>query len=220
MKNFLAVLLVSIMTAASAAESIATNKFESAEKQCIDAHLRVDALLQFLYKFEGNLPPLKPSKEKNLKFLISKFKDFSLSKSARQAAFTELFNDADYYQLELQEKSLQLIKGLEELKQKSSPSIDRSMIVALPKVSGFGDYENPYSKLRQFTRLQNDIRDFFETLDSSKNKLEQLNQLKILSKSLDNDAYSLSFKVAMHKGSLINLIECNLSYMEAARISK
>ena len=45
----------------------ADDRFKYVDEQCARAHSRVDALLQFLYKFEGNLQPIKDSKIKSLK---------------------------------------------------------------------------------------------------------------------------------------------------------
>jgi len=216
MKNYLIFLIFSVLSTVVAADS----KLKYIEDDCVRAYLRADALIQFFYKFDGNLPNIKETKIKNIKFLISQFEDFSVSDAVRRKAFGELYNDPDYYQFLIQEKSSNLIKELEEFKSKSSPAKDKNLIYALPKVPSFGDYQNPYLKIKKLVRIQNSVRDFFDELDSSKTKLEDLNQQHRLSKSLDNDPQSLGFIIALNKNSMTEVINCNLSYLEAERTSK
>jgi hypothetical protein len=216
MKKYFIALIFSVLSTIAAADS----KLKYIEDACSRAYLRADALIQFLYKFDGNLPDIKETKIKNIKFLISQFKDFGGSDVVRRKAFGELYNDPDYYQFLIQEKSSNLIKELEEFKSKSSPAKDKNLIYALPKVPSFGDYQNPYLKIKKLVRIQNSVRDFFDELESSQTKLEQLNQQHRLSKSLDNDPQSLGFIIALNKNSMIEVIECNLSYLEAERTSK
>lgn len=204
------------MSSAYAADS----KLKYIEQNCARAYLRVDALLQFFYKFEGNLPAIKDSKNKSLKNLVSQYQDISSSTALRRKAFNDLYNDPDYYQFLLQEKSFNLIKELEELKDKSSPIKDKNLVFSLPTVSSYGDYQNPYSKIKKLVRIQNNVRDFFDELESSRIRLEELSQQIRLSKSLDADAQSLGFIIALSKTSLTEVIDCNLEYLEAERISK
>jgi hypothetical protein len=198
----------------------ADDRFKYVDEQCARAHSRVDALLQFLYKFEGNLQPIKDSKIKSLKYQIEQFSNINNSLADRKKVFDELQSDADYYQFQLQEKSLSLIKDIEELKEKSSPIKDKNLILSLPKVSSFGDYQNPYLKIKKWVKIQSDTRNFFEELENSKLRLEQLKQEHRLTKSLNYDAYNLGFIIALNKAAIDNLINCNLALFEAARISK
>jgi hypothetical protein len=196
------------------------NRFQYVERSCVRAYSQVDILLQFLYKFEGNLPDIKESKIKSLKFLIERFRNFENPTAVQKQAFGELFNDADYYQLQLQERSLNLIKELEELKNNSSPIKDKDLILSLPKSAPFGDYQNPYFKIKKFVRIQNQVRDFFDELETSKNRLEQLNQQHRLDKAMDYNNYDLGFIPSISKAAIGRVIECNLDYLEAKRISK
>ena len=216
MKKLIIALSLSILTTVVAADS----KLKYIDDNCVRAYARADALLQFLYKFDGNLPSIKETKIKSLKFLIGKFKDYKSSKEVRRKAFGELFNDPDYYQFLIQEKSTNLIKEIEEFKSNSSPTKDKNLIYSLPNVSSFGDYQNPYLKVMKVVRIQNNVRDFFDELESSKTKLEELNQQHRLSKSLDNDPQNLAFIIGFNKSSMIEVIDCNVSYLEAERTSK
>lgn len=216
MKKYLIFILISFVFHANAADG----KLKNIEDDCVRAYAMADALLQFLYKFDGNLPSIKETKIKSLKFSIAQFKDYKSSKEIRRKAYGELFNDPDYYQYLIQEKSSNLIKELEEFRSNSSPVKDRNLIYALPNVPSVGDYQNPYLKIKKLLSIQNGVRDFFDELEGSKAKLEELNQYHRLKKSLDNDAQSLAFKIAFSKISMSEVIECNLSYLEAERIFK
>lgn len=216
MKKLIIALSLSILTTVVAADS----KLKYIDDNCVRAYARADALLQFLYKFDGNLPSIKDTKIKSLKFLIGQFKDYKSSKEVRRKAFGELFNDPDYYQFLIQEKSTNLIKEIEEFKSNSSPTKDKNLIYSLPNVSSFGDYQNPYLKVMKIVRIQNNVRDFFDELEISKAKLEELNQQHRLSKSLDNDPQNLAFIIGFNKSSMIEVIDCNVSYLEAERTSK
>lgn len=198
----------------------ADSKMKYIDDSCVSAYASVDELLQFLYKLDGNLPSIKETKIKSLKFSIAQFRDYKSSKEVRRNAFGELFNDPDYYQFLIQEKSSNLIKDIEEFKSNSSPTKDKKLIYSLPNVSSFGDYQNPYLKVMKLVRIQNNVRDFFDELESSKTKLEELNQQHRLSKSLENDPQSLAFIIGMNKSSINEVIYCNLSYLEAERTSK
>jgi hypothetical protein len=216
MKCFLIALSLIFTSPAFAAD----DKFKYADLNCAAAYSRVDALLQFFYKFEGNLQSLKDSKVKSLKSLIEQYGDSKNSLAVRKQAFLELYSDADYYQFLLQEKSLNLIKDIEELKVNSSPIKDKKLILSLPNVSSFGDYQNPYLKLKKMVKIQSDVRDFFDELENSKMRLEQLNQEHRLNKSLNYDAQQLGFTIAFSKGSIADVISCNLGLLETARGSK
>ena len=196
------------------------DKLKDIEVNCIRAYTRLDALLQFFYKFEGNLPILKESKIKNIEYLIAQFEDYKSSTEVKRKAFGDLYNDPDYYHFLLQNKSFKIIKELEELKEKSNPIKDKDLIFSLPKMSSFYEYQNPYLKIKKFVRIQNNIRDLFDVLENSKIRLEQLNQQHLLRKSLDNDPQNLGFIITMNKTSITALIECNLKYLEAERTSK
>jgi hypothetical protein len=216
MKKYFVALIISIMSTVVAADS----KLKYIDENCINAYLRVDELLQFLYKFDGNLPTIKETKIKNLEFLISQFRGFKNSEGTRRQAFSELFNDPDYYQFLVQEKSSNLIKEIEEFKLKSSPTKDKNLINALPKASTVGDYDNPYLKLQKLVKIQNNVRSFFEELESTKTRFEALKEDHRFSKSLDNDSRRLGFIIAMNKSSMIQVIECNLELLEAKRVFK
>jgi hypothetical protein len=216
MKKYIFIFIFTLTSAAFAAD----NKMKYIEENCNDAYVSIESLQQFFYKFEGNLPALKESKIKNLKFLISQFKDYKSSTTLRKKAFNELFNDPDYYQYLLQEKSLNLIKDLEGYKSKSSPVKDKNLIYSLPNVPSFGDYQNPYLKLKKLVRIQNDVRNFFDELENSRNRLDQLGQQHRLEKSLENDPQRLGMIIAFSKIAVIDVIDCNLDYLEAERISK
>lgn len=198
----------------------ADDRFKYADDHCARAHSRVDALLQFFYKFEGNLQPIKDSKIKSLKHQIEQFKDSNNSLATRRQAFDELQNDADYHQFLLQEKSFNLIKDIEELKEKSSPIKDKNLILSLSKASSFGDYQNPYLKIKKWVGIQSNVRNFFEELESSRLRLEQLKQEQRLSKSLNYEAQNLGYIVAFNKVAIEDLINCNLALLEAARNPK
>ena len=216
MKKFFIVLIFSMVSTFVAADT----KLKYIESNCINGYERVEILLQFLYKFDGNLPTIKDTKIKNIQFLLSQFTDYKNSITVRRQAFSELYNDPDYYQFLIQDKSSNLIKELEEFKSKSSPNKDKNLIQALPKVSSFGDYENPYLKIRKLVKIQNNVRDFFEELESSKTKLEALKEDHRLSKSLDTNPQRLAFEIGMNKTSMIQVIECNLEHLEAKRVFK
>lgn len=216
MKHFLIALSLALTTPAFSA----SDNFKYADEDCVRAYSRVDALLQFFYKFEGNLQSMKDSKVKSVKSLIEQYRDSKNSLAVRRQAFLELYSDADYYQFLLQEKSSNLIKEIEELKANSSPSKDKKLILSLPNVSSFGDYQNPYLKLQKMEKIQSGVRDFFEELENSKMRLEQLNQEQRLSKSLNYDAQQLGFIIAFSKGAIADVINCNLGLLETARVSK
>ena len=216
MKYLLAALSLIFMPTAFSAD----DKFKYADQHCVRAYSRVDELLQFLYKFEGNLQPLKVSKTKSLKSIIEQYRDSKNSIAVRKQAFSELYNDADYYQFLMQEKSLDLIKEIEELKARASPTKDKILILSLPNVSSFGDYQNPYLKIQKLTRIHSSVRDFFEELENSKLRLEQMKEDHRFNKSLNYDAQNLGFIIAFSKGTIADVIYCNLALLEAARIPK
>jgi hypothetical protein len=216
MKNYFFILILFFTSAAYAADS----KLKYIDEHCIRAYKRVEALQQFFYKFDGNLPAIKDSKIKSIQFLLSQFRDFQSSMATRKKAYGDLYNDPDYYQYLLQEKSTNLIKALEELNSKSSPAKDKNLIFSLPNVPSFGDYQNPYLKIKKLVRIQNDVRDFFDELENSRIRLDQLGQQHRLNKSLENDPQSLGLIIGFSKSSIIDVIECNLEYLEAERISK
>ena len=75
-------------------------------------------------------------------------------------------------------------------------------------------------KIRKLVKIQNNVRDFFEELESSKTKLEALKEDHRLSKSLDTNPQRLAFEIGMNKTSMIQVIECNLEHLEAKRVFK
>ena len=216
MKKYFIILIFSMASTLSVADT----KLKYIENNCVNAYEGVEILLQFLYKFDGNLPTIKETKIKNIQFLLSQFSDYKNSMAVRRQAFGELFNDPDYYQFLIQDKSSNLIKELEEFKSKSNPTKDKNLIQALPKVTSSGIYENPYLKIRKLVKIQNNVRDFFEELESSKTKLEALKEDHRLSKSLDSNPQRLGFEIGMNKTSMIQVIECNLEHLEAKRVFK
>lgn len=163
------------------------------------------------------MPAIKDTKIKSIKYNISQYKDYKIERETQRKAFGELFNDPDYYQYLLQEMSGSLIIQLEEFKKNSSPEKDKNLILSLPKLSLFYTYQNTYWKIEKLLEIHQLIRNFYEQLEESTNRLEQLNQIHRLQKSLDKDPY---FFIALNKVIMGFVIECNLDLLQYERTSK
>ncbi len=86
------------------------------DKHCSSEYKLVDDFLQYLYKVDGNLKDLNPSKIKRIEHLVAVFKDHKITKPQRSEAFKELFSDPDWWVYKLQHDSKKLIAQLELLK--------------------------------------------------------------------------------------------------------
>lgn len=218
MKNYIFILIFSFTSPAFAADSKLKYLRKDIEESCIRAYDELEELQQFLYKFDGNLPEIKDSKIKNIKFTRSQLINYKISNTERKKAFSDLYNDPDYYQYKLQEQSADLIKELEKYNSESSPIKDKNLIFSLPNVSSIGDYQNPYLKIRKLLEIQGKILSFFDDLEDGSSRLEQLNQQHRLEKSLENDPVELyARKYKFKLDTVSNVIGCNLDYLEAER---
>ena len=123
-KYIIMVIAISCMAVTNSNE----NKLIRIEENCVNAYERVDELIQFLNKFDGNLPNIKSTKVNSLKYLIAQFEDYKIHDSVRRKAFDELYNDPDYYQYLIQEKSSKITMQLQIFRERSSPIKDRNLI--------------------------------------------------------------------------------------------
>lgn len=179
--------------------------------QCAHGYGRIDRLLAFLYKFDGNLPPIKETKIKHLRNLMRDFSDIKKSEEAQNTAFKELYFDADYYQLVLEDKSKALIKDLESIKKDSMN--DRETALETRNTIA-------YTRLRNFLRVKDSIHDFFATLEESLQRLDSLNAEHRLTRSLDPNTTDRAFQIARGKLALNDVIDCNLGYLEHERFNR
>jgi hypothetical protein len=81
------------------------------------------------------------------------------------------------------------------------------------------DTESRTQSLEEYPEDES-LQEVFDELENSRIRLDQLGQQHRLNKSLENDPQSLGLIIGFSKSSIIDVIECNLEYLEAERISK
>jgi hypothetical protein len=193
-------------------EKITSNIDTHCSKQ---PYQRIDALLQFLYKFDGNLPPINTSKIKRLDFLIDQFASLAeeVTDEQRRSAFKELWSDADYWQYKSGRSAKNLIQSLEALKKANEWEKNKELIrEALTQKAR--PYGNIFYSMRGVLESILKSEEFFRELEESVAKLKELKQFERLEKSLPTDSYQYGFQVGILRNAPKSLMTCNFMYAE------
>ena len=120
LKHVLSVLVFSAFFIGPPAYSADVDVDKMRDEQCTNHYKQIDYFLQYLYRVDGNLKDLNPSKIKRIEHLDGVFSDYKASTAQRKAAFGELYTDPDWWVYKLQKNSRKLIGQLETMKKDSS----------------------------------------------------------------------------------------------------
>jgi len=195
----------------------------SKESYCQEEHLGLDKFLQFLYKIDGNLPPINDSKVKSIRYLTKEFHNHENNEKERNRFFQELFPDPDYYQLKLQDDIKELISMLEKL-EKSWPKDQLNLKTYLDKLRGKEYYDTNDQRfflgsLDLIFKSYDKSIALFRQIDDTNEAFKRLNALSRLNKtglpfndSSDQYKEYYSSKL-MFPQSLEYMHTCHVSYL-------
>ena len=179
----------------------------------VDQGESVEELLQFLYKFEGNLPKINPNKIKRLDFLIDQYESHITEKNTRRQAFKELWGDPDYWQYKLSKDANFLIARLESVKKYQNWNRSKAQVIdALNKRAK--PFDNIFYSMRNFFDIYRNTESFFQDLEQSVGKLRELNQSERFIKSLPQDPHEYGFQIGLLRSSTRFLLTCVFYFSE------
>ena len=176
-------------------------------------------LLQYLYQIDANFPPISNRKRKRLTFLMKEFRE-SKDKNYRMQLFSsEMFSDADYWQLLVERELKPMIKALENM---DWPRDRNVLINYLNDLRG----QKYYSVTRQseatdlITRGMdvlsslNILLQTIETTDTQFRRLSQEARLQpALPKDLDKRDQFLGFNRVSLPNTLKSITSCQLLFL-------
>jgi hypothetical protein len=187
-------------------------------EDCDYSYKQLDNLLQFFYRFEGNLPVINENKLKRLEYISKELKN--LKSPNRKSLFDEVYLDADYYQFKISEKANQIIKQVEHFKKNSSVKINIEQVSKLPSIESPFLWENPYKRIDFLVDLTFDIYDFYSELEITQSEFSQLKQSDRLAKSIENDARKFAIEKHQNRTVFKDVISCHTSLLNRRTISK
>jgi hypothetical protein len=178
-----------------------------------------EQLLQFLYKFEGNLPKINPNKIKRLDFLIDQYRSLTTPENPRRQAFKELWSDPDYWQYKLSLDANILIARLENINKYHNWERNKAQLIATLNKKA-KPYDNIFYSMRDFFDTHRRTESFFNDLEESVAKLKELNQVERVAKSLPQDPEEYGFQIGLLRSSTSSLLTCIFYFSEEVIIKE
>ena len=172
-------------------------------------------LKQFMYRVDGNLPAIKPSKLKYFDTARKKLlrSNQSLSEDQKQKLFGELMADPDYTIYEISKKTEPLISRLEGFEGKISDRDSdfremREVFISGKREKGWGPHRVMGHILTAY-ELSADVKNFFYELEEYEERLKRLAARHLVDRSLGAKRNYLAF--AIFSGAVERLANCQVS---------
>ena len=219
MRNLISNICLGVTLAAQALPISAQTQIGEIYKSAHDSTCGVrsfngtEQLLQFLYKFEGNLPKINPNKIKRLDFLIDQYHSLITAENTRRQAFKELWSDPDYWQYKLSLDANILIARLENINKYHNWDRNKTQVIEILNKKA-KPYENIFYSMRDFFDTYRRTESFFQDLEESVVKLKELNQIERFAKSVPQDPQEYGFQIGLLRSSTSSLITCVFYFSE------
>jgi hypothetical protein len=188
------------------------------DRHCSSQYKGVDNFLQYLYKVDGNLKNLNPSKIKRIEHLETVFEDYKSTDSQRREAFKELFSDPDWWVYKLQRDSRKLIAKIELLKKNSNWDQFKKLATeqAAGKMSKFSFQPSATNSMNGMVDLMVSSSKFYSERNEIKERLEALGASSRLNRVFSEDIQQDSFESRFFLFHLpSSLIKCQIDYLES-----
>ncbi len=216
-KFFLKIFAFIVMIASSGAYAADFDAGRELDKHCSSEYKQVDDFLQYLYKVDGNLKDLNPSKIKRIEHLEAVFRDRKTIKPQRSEAFRELFGDPDWWVYKLQRDSKKLIAQLELLKKNSSWDQFKKLASeqVAGKISKLSLQPSATNSMNAMVDLMVGSAEFFSERNEIKERLKALGASSRLSRVFSEDSQQDSFEskfLLLYLPS--SLIKCQIDFLE------
>jgi hypothetical protein len=221
LKHFFSVLALAAQLSSSYAYGADIDVDKIREDQCTRYYKQIDDFLQYLYRVDGNLKELNPSKVKRIDHLESVFEDYKATTPQRRAAFNELFNDPDWWVFKLQRNSKKLIGQLEALKKDLNWDTFKKLATQQADRQIAANFFNPSAtgSMEKTVEVINAAADYFSERTEIKDRLDALGASSRLSRAFSNDAQQDAFESKMHFYLPSRLMKCQIDFL-ANRLNK
>ena len=186
------------------------------DKLCVDDYKDINDFLQYLYRADGNLKELNPSKIKRIEYLESVFEDYRTPKTQRSAAFKELYDDPDWWVFKLQRNSKKLIGQLEVLKKDWNWETFKNLAAQQANRQINANFFNPSAtrSMEKTVEVIKETADYFKELDEIKDRLDALGASSRLSRAFSDDPMQHGEASRRHFYLPIRLMKCQINFLE------
>jgi hypothetical protein len=221
LKRILSVLTFVILFTSLNAKSADISSDKMLDEACTIHYKNIDDFLQYLYRVDGNLTEINPSKIKRIQHLEKVFGDYRSPNTQRSAAFDELFSDPDWWVYKLQRNSRKLIAQLEAIKKDSSWVAFKKLATqqALRQITE--NYFTPSAtrSMESMVQLIYSTADFFQERIEIKDRLEALGASSRLSRAFATDIKRDALESGMHFYLPKHLMTCQIDFL-ASRLNR
>ena len=221
LKHILSVFSIAVLFISQHAHGADIDVDKIRDEQCTRSYSQIDNFLQYLYRVDGNLKELNPSKIKRIDHLESVFEDYKATTPQRRAAFNELFNDPDWWVFKLQRNSKKLIGQLEALKKDLNWDTYKKLATQQSERQITANFFNPSAtgSMEKTVEVISATADYFSERTEIKDRLDALGASSRLSRAFSNDAQQDAFESKMHFYVPSRLMKCQIDFL-ANRLNK
>jgi len=179
----------------------------------------IDQLLQFLYKVDGNLPAVNPSKEKRLSYLYERvILGYEADDKSRKKLSDELLGDADYYIWKMKLKHQEAIQVVETFKERNNLESDLKKVDNFIEMLKSGRKQNPYDYdpfvfIQMLLLTDTKVREAIESQSDAYDALLKLNAVSKIQKTGVDGTSGYYFAAYLHKIVFSSLAQNYLDYI-------
>lgn len=177
-------------------------------------------LLQHLYKLDGNLPAISDSKRKRLGFVINEWKNENRDKQYRSNLWlTEMYPDADYWQITLENEVKPLIKLLEAINWERDRDELTNYLNLLrgKRYYSTREQENAPNLISHYIVLTKKVDETLRQVIDTDTQLRRLSQSNRLDKALGSDPLArtlLTMEFSLrYRDEMRYLVDCQLRFL-------
>ena len=182
------------------------------KETCAFGYKNLQALKDFLYRFDGNLSKIDEGKVEYIKRKLRVYEDWSRSEEVRRSAFKDIFYDPDYIKWTAKNKASNLLKLINEF-DKLEALFGKDEVNFRHLIEGNAEkkYEikAAYQRISHALEVSDESNKFLFDLNELVQRAEVLGREDIFKNSLKlNDSFQYGYEMGFLRNAAFTLPQC------------